>query len=1109
MKVSDSVETSATGMRSSDAEMGDRAARLIWADEPRLDEICDPRNSEFAAAVIDGLGSALASSSGAIRKVISGAARAAEDLNVAQFQGLVEVIQNADDVCANEVRFMLRTKNGRSQLLVAHDGQPVTCQHVLSMALPFLTTKTRRVDQLGRFGIGLKTLGRIAKSIDIHSAPYHFSGDQLSLRRVEREAGLPNFYSPATDTLLVLDLNESFAEEELQSWFEAWEENGLIFLGSVSRFRWCAVNGETLFDRAVEKGGWKSSAFDLSHKPVLAIRHRCVRGQRREWKIWNATVSVPSHLRPARKSRSETTEISVAVPDRASRGSIYIGLKTRVSAALSLSLDAQFDPSTAREQLIENDWNNWLIDRCADLLGDVASGLLLHEPRAAWKLIPIQREKVGSEADSWLRGRFDIAFERVRNEVGTTGSIAVGQEYIPLSDLAYEDESLGGLLAAADIEVLVPESRALSTDVRDESGRWREILQELDVATEVGTTELVDGFMRGLFADKDPVWRVEASRRLTANHTAQDELFGVPFWLTDDERSVPCQREDDTARPLLLGDASSTLSARWKLLNRLHDAYARNSSGKRAIEWLEKHAAFTTNIEAATELAAFAERFASEAVAIGDEDLRAMRDRFDKLPQERATEIGPRVGAALLLDGYVHENGKPQKRKVSPVNAYLGRSLDSDSPNWPTAAGTISDIEWIAPKYSIQLKTGATRTSRRRADGTISRGPRKFLMLLGVECTPRLVKSGNARWGRPTREKELRSARAEEVTHDFKSPDLKRVLAAIKKCPKKETKTRSPALLRALSRNWARVYSDCQSVPSQHHARVYSYPRAAVTADWLIDLREEPWIAVGRGQLLPPGSAVIKSAKTQTLYPRAAFAVGVKPTDIGGEFAAALGLITDVRLSDLVKHLADVRDGEQPINPAHVLQIYRSIARVCPNSASWNTRVGDMTVQMLRTQFSEGVGLIHSGGSIWHRPADLLRGEDIFHDHGRFVPGGPACSNLWSILDVREPTLDDCIAYCRGLSAEAYNPSIVAVLIDIFRYMEPLLSSASRSQKNRLKALPLVCSDSWESDRPIYYVDDPELRRELATTFPGRQFWTPPCDMRNLPNLVKMTRVTN
>lgn len=635
------------------------------------------------------------------------------------------------------------------------------------------------------------------------------------------------------------------------------------------------------------------------------------------------------------------------------------------------------------------------------------------------------------------------------------------------------------------------------------------MLDELALATKVDTAELMGGFARGLFGEKDAPWWVEASHRLTANHAEEDELLGVPCWLTEDRRPVACLAKADTARPLVAGEPVSEFSARWKLLNRLHDAYGGSASGRASIEWLRKHAAFAERVDAVTELAAFAERFADAPVSIADDDLRRIRDCFDELSDADAAELGHRVGAALLLDGNVYRSGRRRAAKVSPVNAYLPRTLDGDNPDWPTAANTTPGIQWVAARYSEQLKTGATRNSRRRSGDTASRGPRRFLMLLGVECAPRLVATGAVRGGRPTRVKELQSAGAEEVTHDFSSPDLAKVLAALKGLKTKDAKTRGPALLRALSRNWQRVYGDRTEVPSIHRARVHSHPKGPVTAAWLVDLREEPWIPVGRGRRVAPSSAVVKTDATRTLYRSDAFAVGIDLKDVRPECAAALGLITDVRLSDLVKHLADIRDGGKPLDEAHVLQIYRNIAKTCPSSAFWNTRVGDMTAQTLRARFAEGAGLIHIGGGVWRRPAELLRGTNILHDPGRFAPGGTACANLWSVLRVPEPSLNDCTAACRTLASQPHTASTVAILIDVFRYMQPLLRSASSSQKNRLKKLPLFCSDGWEQERPVYFVAVPELRRALAGALPGHRFWTPTCDVRDLADLVDIAGITN
>ena len=186
-------------------------------------------------------------------------------------------------------------------------------------------------------------------------------------------------------------------------------------------------------------------------------------------------------------------------------------------------------------------------------------------------------------------------------------------------------------------------------------------------------------------------------------------------------------------------------------MERLHDAYGADKSGDEAIGWLSKQAAFTSHIDAAIELRAFAERFASKPIAIDDAALRDLRDRFDALSDRSAEELGCNVGAALLLDGFFYKGGKPQQMKVSPTAAYLSRTLDRYHPNWPDAAGTLPGIQWISPRYDDQLKSGEARTCRRLENGTIPSGPRKFLMLLGAEVTPRLERTGRMRWGGDTR----------------------------------------------------------------------------------------------------------------------------------------------------------------------------------------------------------------------------------------------------------------------------------------------------------------------------------------------------------------------
>lgn len=98
----------------------------------------------------------------------------------------------------------------------------------------------------------------------------------------------------------------------------------------------------------------------------------------------------------------------------------------------------------------------------------------------------------------------------------------------------------------------------------------------------------------------------------------------------------------------------------------------------------------------------------------------------------------------------------------------------------------------------------------KRDDGTISRGVRRFMMLLGAEVAPRLVKTEGKYWGSDTRTRDLRAVGAERVEHDWTSPDLEKMmtaLPALAKRSKKEARARSAALFKALARNWDRLYA--------------------------------------------------------------------------------------------------------------------------------------------------------------------------------------------------------------------------------------------------------------------------------------------------------------
>lgn len=703
-------------------------------------------------------------------------------------------------------------------------------------------------------------------------------------------------------------------------------------------------------------------------------------------------------------------------------------------------------------------------------------------------------------AERWPGKQFGEAFESVRETVGQAELLMDGG-LVTLTNTAYEYEHLTELLDGKDVEELSEGKNAISPGVRDRAGRWREVLDDIGVSQTIGFGELLKGMADGYFNIKPVEWWVEAGAKVVEIHP-DEQIFGAPFLLTTDGRTVSCAQEGTTSRPLVFGDAVSDFARRWRLLDQIHDAYGRSEAGKQVRDWLVKHAAYTIDPNPSVELAAFAE-YHTDPVEVTDEQLREIRDRFDSVTDRSAAEIGALVGRAILLNGHHHKNGTRRPCKVSPPDAYLPKTLDSEHPDWPEAAADLPGLTWLSASYDDALKSLRGKRSKRRADGGMSRGARRFLMLLGAECAPRLVMDERHQY--PERESqrlEVQSKGAQTIGHDVKAPDLERVVLALHRMNKRERRTRGAALIRVLSRHWPRVYSSKVQVPAYHQVRRNYNLKGYVSADWLRLLKDVAWVVVGNGELSEPSKAVIRSPQTETLYDSKTFITGIDSSEINDDFAAAIGLITAVRASDLVEHLKAIKRGDKPADVAHIMLVYRTLSKLCPAASDPWGAMGDVSPSHARNEFGMGTGLICLRRGEWRKPSDLFSGRDIFHETNLFVPGGAAYADLWRFLQIRPPELSDCTRYCRKLALKTYSVTSEAILMDIYRYMEELLAKSERTNKDRLNGLPLSCSNRWVDTRPVFFIENSEVRGQLEKMLPDAHFWSPPCELSGLPNFM-------
>lgn len=1078
------------------------ARKILSRDKHELP--LDPRNPVFASEYISECDRLLANTPLLVQEAIESAGHAAEGANVDPYQGIVEVLQNAEDRRAKKVSLMLRDGSSGKQMLIVHDGLPVEYEHVLAMMLPFVSTKRDDADLRGRFGIGLKTLRRICTDIQVHGAPYHFgSGTGVSIVERPAEGAIVDFYDPVTDTLLVLDLDDDFDPLEFEGWFEEWTEDGLIFLDHIRCFELRHRDGH-ISARSTKASAW----IDLptADGELTKLQRRTVTAGDRRYRIHRGFLQVPDGQTRFHKRTSNTTSISVATAGVEENAGIFIGLRTRIPTALPFAIDGQFDPISSREGIQDNKWNAWLVKQVGIVLAHAASNELLERPKLAWSLIPGESEGVAGE--SWpteaLAEAFDLARQRFAElaRLGPDGTRT-------LSEVAYEEQVLSTLLTEPDLATLAPAHLPLAHHLRDRGGRWRAVLDMLGISHRIAPAELIDGISKGAFAEKPSEWWVRAAATLT-EACEPSQIFTTPIWLRNDGNLVGCQPKDASDRKLVFGHPLPPFSERHRLFDVLHSAFAA-PEGRVAIDWLVQHAAFTASVDAEDELLAFAAAFENDPIRLKTDELRELRDLLDPLTGTRAQTIGARLGAAVLIEA-VESETKGNRDWRRPLEVYLPKAIDKDTPNWPNAAWGIPGIWWAHPSYDEGLRTGLGKR-RKREDGTRSRGARNFLALLGAQSGPRLEIGPYRHEGSKARRISMAQANATKLSADIRSPDLDRVLGVItnRKAPKKERKDRAVALLRSISRDWSRRLQDECTVEGEHTARVHTYTRGTHDALWLDRLKDTAWIPVGRDRFRKPAEAAVRTAETQAIYRSEDFLTGVSAEELDEDFVDALGLTARVRASDLLEMLEAMRDGGQEFDAGRVHLAYQHFARLVPKSA-WISSLGDIPITEFRSRFAAKEGLVlvdvGDGTADWRKPSQVRRRKPIIPDTALYVPDREIFRPLWRALKIEETKVDDCCAYLRS-HADSYDPSDeLGVVIQIYRHLDALLAASSTAAAAGCRYIPLACYGTWRARRPIYLISDDQLRDRLATAMPDQFFWQPPCDTRSIERFVDALSVT-
>lgn len=1108
-------------------QMGEEVARRLWKLGLDAGPVADPLTEDFAEGALQELERLQEGTPGVLRQVLEGAQISAEQLNVESFHGLIEVVQNADDLGASEVRVAVQKAAGQQTLLIVHNGERIRLEHVLAMTLAFVSTKRDDPSSKGRFGIGLKTLGRLGNRLTVHCSPYHFTIEGNRVSRARPSNSIGGLYDhTVTQTLLTLGLFPEFDLTAFRYWFVESGAQTLLFLDAVRHLKMIDLRKKraiTHHEICITSTEPDVGLPGLSEPCRRTILNEPKTGRR--WTRYDSQHKVPQGLRRRYKAIGETTPISVALPGSPHGDArLYAGLPVGEGNELPFSLNAQFDVDTARRTVQHERLNEWLFARLADLTSAVALYLFQTRPAEAWQAVPLHQETTAA-SDPWLSAQFEELASAIKLKVRQRAQITLDGKARRLQELVYEDSPLSGLVEEREATGLRPKLVFLPTLCRDRQERWRSVLTELEESTVIDIGEAVSLFD---WEDEDLSHR-DARWFIRLTHVAISEGLGPSIAglrsiiASDAQRIVPPVPERDGAI-LLRTPKPHALATRLGLAHALHPVYLSQWPYAASVrKWLEEEGRLADLPGAENTLRAIAARDPSTPpIALKDPELMELREALEAVPADVAREVGPQIGRVVAVEVQVWRGSKRRQDIARPCDTYLPASIEDRTDGWGKAASATPDITWVHPRYEKLLQRKGTEDSRNTEKRRLA--SRAFFRLLGAEIAPRLVRPSSVeeRYGDPahpivwlelseSQRQALQSLprRATHLKSDWIAPELVAVLNDISSERKVRNRSvRARALLSTLEREWTRLYADHVSATAVLSS--YSWSVAgSVPTSWIAHAMDIAWLTNEAGKPCAPRNLAVRTLAMEAVYgdDRDRFARELEPSDAATPVLRALRVEADPQVTELVDKLERIRQSREVIAQRELDLRYAAIAAACTKREPGPEEcIGDLTVRQLRGRFGtqhNRPGLIFLNGR-WLSPSQVFLGPPIFGTLRPFVPATSPANALWRVLRIKPPSLTHCIELLEEIAASEDEEPDQKILVNTYAYMEDILKGASVRERQALARLPLWVGKGWARRRPVYVSPMPGIVDALSDHLP---MWHSPIGLECIPHLVDAMQV--
>lgn len=335
---------------------------------------------------------------------------------------IFEILQNAEDALKKRIEWdgprSVEFSLSADALTISHFGKPFDEADVRGICGIGESTKQELTD-IGRFGIGFKSVYALTDSAEIHSGEEHFAIDSYVWPRA---AAGTNLRTEETQIHIPFRANkdsEILARDEVLTGLQRLREGTLLFLREIEEISWSADSGHSgLFKRISSEvlGSWA--------RKVLTIgQNNASTEVRREWLIFSREVfhegksAGYAEIAFALSQDGEDNQHQSVVP--IANSPLVVFFPTILPTHLGFVVQGPYRTTPSRDNIPQDDpWNKHLVQETAILLIDALTELRQLEQLdvPVLQCLPLEASRFTERSNRLFAPLFPAVKEALRTE---------------------------------------------------------------------------------------------------------------------------------------------------------------------------------------------------------------------------------------------------------------------------------------------------------------------------------------------------------------------------------------------------------------------------------------------------------------------------------------------------------------------------------------------------------------------------------------------------------------------------------------------------------------------------------------------------------------------